>query len=707
MSGSSALTLGVNSLPANELSQTLWVDLFPWLDDYVSDRAALLEPLAPSPDWWFSEAPSFTVLEVDLEKVLSELASLYIAHHAAAVLRASFPLLGEDLPLEALSLDTRAVTALSRLTTDKAIGGLLMHTTAEIFGVRGTSEQTVHDIVLNLLVCAVMTTPLARVETAEEAVAPPAITALLDDLAQLAMWRRVRGQDSRPLVTVEIDDESPASIQEVAARISALTPNDLPDTDRTDAMDEIDNLFSQLDERESLVLRERIVARVPQRRGAIGAKLGVGSGRVGQIEADVKAKLNAACGFGTAVGNLLASLRVEIQPVASLDRLLDVHPSIAAEVPGYGVPLWLVLDRLDDYFEVTDGWAAAPGVAEAKKRTQTLLEDFESPNGVVALDDVAEVVSMSRGELEKWLAWCGVVVVAESALTRARRISDLAVGALEAVGSPKSVVELVDLLKSDRSERSIERALEADDRVALDGAVWRLHAWGSADSVGEEPVSSGEAEEASEFNIGGDGIVRRKRTRNTAKTPELTRRLYRSGSTWRYRLTVTSDHLRGSGFAVPAGVAVAAGCVRGETIELESHLGVQAVRWTGAQPTFGTIRRFLRELSAVEGEDVLLELWQDGTFRVVRPAIVHSDIDPLRQALAEVGNREPLRTAERHVVRILAEAVCLDGEDRPRKILRAYEDRGEDVVLDFLEAAWRRGEASEIDEVEGKDASHD
>ena len=58
-------------------------------------------------------------------------------------------------------------------------------------------------------------------------------------------------------------------------------------------------------------------------------------------------------------------------------------------------------------------------------------------------------------------------------------------------------------------------------------------------------------------------------------------------------------------------------------------------------------------------------------------------------------------------VRILAEAVCLDGEDRPRKILRAYEDRGEDVILDFLEAAWRRGEASEIDEADGKDASHD
>lgn len=477
-----------------------------------------------------------------------------------------------------------------------------------------------------------------------------------------------------------------------------MTPNDLPGGDRTDVLDEIDNLFSQLDERESLVLRERIMARVPQRRGAIGAKLGVGSGRVGQIESDVKAKLNAACGFGTAVGNLLASLRLEIQPVASLERLLELHPSIAAEVPGYGVPLWLVLDRLDDYFEVTDGWAAAPGVAAAKKRTQTLLEDFESPNGVVALSDVAESVSMWRGELEKWLAWCGVIVVAGSALTRVRRISDLAIGGLEALGSPQTVAELAKALQFDRSERSLERALESDDRGQLHGVQWHLQAWDRAGS-GTEAVDSeqvsGEVLEVSDFNVDGDGIVRRKRTRNAGKSPEQTRRLYRSGGTWRYRTTVTAEHLRGSGFAVPAGVAVAAGCQRGGTVELASHLGVQAVRWTGSQPTFGTIRRFLRELSVVEGEDVLLELWHDGSFRVVRPVMVHSDIDPLRQALAQVGNREPLRTSERHLRRILAEAVGLVDEDRPRKILRAYEDRGEDVILDLLEAAWVRSDEPE------------
>lgn len=691
------MTLGVNALPSEELSATAWVDLLPWLDDYVSDRAALLEPLAPSPDWWFSESPSFTVLEVDLEKVLSELASLYVAHHASAILRESFPLLGENLPLAALSLDPRGVASVARLTSDKTVGGVLAHTTAEIFGVRGTSEQTVHDIIVNLLTCAVMVDPHARVDAGEEAVDPPVVTALLDDLAQLAMWRRVRGQDSRPLVTVEIDDESPEPIQALAARISALTCNDLPDTHPGDAMDEIDNLFSQLDERESTVLRERIVALVPERRGAIGARLGIGSGRVGQIEAAVKAKINDACGFGTAVGNLLASLRVEIQPVASLDRLLERHPSIAAPVPGYGVPLWLVLDRLDDYFEVTDGWAAAPGVTVAKKRTQTLLEDFESPNGVVALGDVADLVSMSPSELEKWLDWCGIVVVAGSALTRTRRISDLAVGALESVGSPRSVAQLVELLQFDRGERSLERALEGDDRAELAEGSWRLLGWGNAETCVVEDVSGARGDEPSEFSIDGDGIARRKRTRHTAKTPELTRRLYWSETAWRYRLTVTAEQLRGSGFAVPAGVAVAAGCARGETVELTSHLGAQSVRWTGAQPTFGTIRRFLRELSAVEGEDVVLELWRDGSFRVVRPAFVHADVDPLRRALAQVGNREPLRTAERRVIRILADAVCLIGEDRPRKIMRAYEDRGEDVILDLLEEAWTRDGATDED----------
>ncbi|MFZ2175655.1 MAG: hypothetical protein WAW17_16780, partial [Rhodococcus sp. (in: high G+C Gram-positive bacteria)] len=407
--------MGVNALSAGALSETLWVELLPWLDDYVSDRAALLEPLAPSPDWWFSESPSFTALEVDLEKVLDELSALYVVHHAPAALAASFPSLDAALPVAALVLDSRATTALRRLTSEPTLAGLLPHTVTDLFGIRGTSAQTIQDIVHSLLSCTVVRDLGARIEADDVPDTPPVITALVDDLQQLSVWRRARGHGDRPLITVEIDDESPEPIQELAARLNAVTPADLPEGDRGDAVDEIENLITQLGERESLILHERLLASEPMRLGAVGAKLGLSSGRVGQIEADIKATLNAACGFGTAVGNLLASLRVEIQPVASLHRLLAVHPVIAAEVPSLHVPLWLVLDRLDDYFEVTDGWAAAPSVSAAMKRTQTLLEDFESSNGVVALDDVATAVSMPRDELEEWLARCGVTVVADSA----------------------------------------------------------------------------------------------------------------------------------------------------------------------------------------------------------------------------------------------------------------------------------------------------
>lgn len=77
------------------------------------------------------------------------------------------------------------MTSLARLASRGSVGDLLTHATVEIFGVRGTSEQTVHDVVLSLLVCAVMTDPRSRIETPDDGAAPPAITALLDDLREI------------------------------------------------------------------------------------------------------------------------------------------------------------------------------------------------------------------------------------------------------------------------------------------------------------------------------------------------------------------------------------------------------------------------------------------------------------------------------------------------------------------------------------------
>jgi hypothetical protein len=449
--------------------------------------------------------------------------------------------------------------------------------------------------------------------------------------------------------------------------LTAITPLDLPDNDPIDAVDEIENLVSQLGEREMLVLNERLMAPVPVTLGELSTKLHVSKARASGIEAALKSKLNSACGYGTAVGNMLASMRVEIQPVAALERLLAKHPVLAETVPSLHVPLWLVLDRLDDYFEVTDSWAAAPDVTAARGRTLALLEDIESPNGSALLDTAAALAAMPRGELERWLEWCEVPVIGDSAVIRTRRLVDFAIGALEALGVPTSAEELARVVDPGRQVSAINRMLHADARVALDDdGMWRVVEWQLAGELaGNTPPLQADA-----------------------KRPEQTRRLYRVGSSWRYRITVSNDHLRGSGFAIPAGVATAFGCQRGTVTELPSPLGVQMIRWTAAQPTCGTIRRFLREHACRTGDQVLLSWSPAEGFSVMKLAEPEPEADTLRAALAIIGHQDPDSVPTAQLAGVLATAVGLDSDAKPRRILSTYQEHDDEAVVALLETAW-------------------
>ncbi|ORI21122.1 sigma factor-like helix-turn-helix DNA-binding protein [Rhodococcus sp. 1168] len=682
--------LDLSSLAAEEVKDCGWVELFPWLDDYVSERASLLERLGTD-EWWLEDSPRTTAEGTSLEKLLKELSELFVAGHKSLALALAFPSLDPDLPVSALVLGARAATLVGRLTSGATVRDLLSLSVHDAFKIKGTSEGTVRELVDGLLGCAVLVEPSAGAAADVRVTTQPAVIQLVDDLAAFAYWRTVRGMSDRPLLTVSIDDEAPEQVQEVAARIAALTPLDLPAPRPNDAVDEIENLAEQLDDRESLILRERLMAAEKQTLGALAVKLNLSAGRVSQLESAVKARFNSFCGYGTAVGNLLASMRVEIQPVASLDRLLELHPTISSTVPSLGVPLWLVLDRLDDYFDVKDGWAAAPDVGAAKRRTLSLLEDLESDNGVVDLDEATVALSMDHGEFESWLQWCSVPVIGGHALLRTKRIADHAVGALEALGGPRSASELRELVDPGRTVEGVERCLSSDARARRDtDGQWHLVEWAAAVAVIEATVPE------ATFRKDESGAVRR-RTQGRAKTPDSTRRLYRIGIGWRYRVVVTGDHLRGSGFSLPAGVATAVGCERGETVELASRLGEQAIRWTGAQPTIGSIRRFLAELPVKVGDSVYLDFAASREFDVAAAAAVPEDADPLRRALSLIGHSAPMSIAERHQIRVLADAIGMAGETRPRRLLGAYEAASEEAVVELLETAWMH--ASSTDEV--------
>lgn len=702
------------------------VDLLPWVAESAVTQA-LPQGLEGAQVDWTTVTSTDACVATGLSEngIHARLASVYMLVFPNRKLGLSFPGVSQSMATTRLDLGTRATTTLKVIAPGGLCAELLDCTTADLFAVRATGQGTVTEIVM-ALVRVSLSGGCADVGVDSDSGSPvlsPLLSRLLDDLALLARWRRLRGRDVESLIAVDIEDGAPEELQELATRIAALTPADLPGVGiGASAVEELEELFTTFDHREMAVLRDRFLAVQPKALQELGDEFGVTRERARQIELKVKRRLDGQFGFGTAVGNLLASMRIEIQPVASLERLVQLSPEIASIVPSVGVPLWLVLDRLDDYFEVTDGWAAAPGVPEAREQTRSLLEEFASSHGVVELAVLAESSTQPYDELLLWLGWCGYQILNSRVITRLRNSGDHAASILEVVGEPMNVDDIVSKMQIDRNPRSVANVLGSDDRfVRTDRSMWALAEWGveeyttirnmvarAIDSHGGEirldalvdevagrydvSRSSVQTYAASgEFEVR-QGVVRRRSGRGTTrKTAAQTRRLYRHGDVWRLAVKVTHDHMRGSGFPVPAGLAALVGCGYGETVEHTSRLGDHVIRWKGNQPSSGTIRRFLEDLAVAEGDWVFLEFGPGRTFDVVRGCIVGPEADPLRRALAASGRPDAVSLPDSDLVAALGDAAGLDGEDRPRRILSAYRARGEEEITELLERAWVGG----------------
>lgn len=718
-----------NDLPPDAYHDAAWPQILPWLARHAPDSTPELAVAAPSPDWWLTESPAVTTMAVDHDDLCRRLARLFITRHPDTTFDDAFPTLPVRLPLAALRTGARARTAFQRLQLH-AVGDVVKFRVHDLYAVRGTGQGTIEDIT-TALVSAAITLPAALGATAYDndpdasapspaEALPPAQAQLLEDLEQLAAWRHVRHDAGLPLFNLVVEDGAPEQIQDAVARVNSLSACDIaPQPAPPDPMLELTALLSRLDERQILVLRERMVATNPRRLAELGTLLDVSRERVRQIEAAIREQLTGTLHFGTAIGNLLASLHVEIQPIARLDRLIDLHPELAREVPGLDAPLWLILDRLDDYFEVTDGWAAAPDVSSAAERTRTLLEDFADGHGLVDLAAVAAATTMPITELRAWLQHCDYLLHDDTVLTRTRSMADHAAGLLAIAGQPLHIDDLHQRLGKDRALRSLANQLADDDRfIRSDRSTWALAEWqveqytSIPQLIGRELDAAGGQVGINELvesitgrfdispssiytNVSSgdyevlDGIVQRRRNPTpTRKEPAATRRLFRHGDTWKLRITVTRDHLRGSGFPVPAGVANLVGCRRGDVIELDSDLGTQNIRWTAAQPSSGTIKRFLDGLDAREGQPFFLEFRPDSRFDV-RPADhVSEGAPPLTRALHLTGST---LTDNPDIARArLAHAVGLPNDAKPRRILSAYQQRGDDDIAGLLEQAWTR-----------------
>ncbi|UYP20129.1 hypothetical protein OED52_06190 [Rhodococcus sp. Z13] len=689
------MTLWSRALSVDELDSRLWVELMPWLDRYGSARTAALEALTSQKRWWETESPAETAEHSEIPELCAELAHIYVGDHPE--LRFADGLLREDeVPVAALDLGPAASTLVARLPHAPTTAELFTRSPADLLAVRGADRDAVEEIVCAALVATTLREP-ATLEADPRASKVPAAGLLLDDLAALARWHLLRGLEDAPLLHAEIGEGAPEEVQDAAARIRALTARDLPVPAPADPIAELVDYLQSLPPTERDALRRRVVGKVDD------------------------PGTPSTFPFGTAVGDLLAALRAEVRPVASFDRIVREHSVLTRTVPGLDAPLWKVLDRLDDRFEVADGWIAVPDLPDAEKQTRGLLSEFESPNGVVEPAAVKDVWSLPDGEFEEWMRYCGTTTFEGRVLTPADGLAGRAAQVLEVLGDPLSAEEIIARSGINADAHTLTAELADDERFVLDDDRWALATW-AADPVTavrnriarlvdaqlgvaelDKVVAAlverfGISEDSARtFAAGGDfelveGTVRRRRrTRVPVGAPERTRRLYRIGDAWRLRIPATRDHLRGAEFTVPSAVAALAGCAPGHHVVLASRLGGQTLRWTGAAPALSSIRRFLEDVGVEEGNELLLEIRADARFDVLPLRTVADNAEPLRKALSLIGHTEPETVPEDGIAAALASAIGLDGESRARRILSAYRGRREAEVVALLEQAWVRG----------------
>lgn len=695
-----------------------WLEAFPWLGSISG----------PHGDNWWNEAIDVAGASLRDER-LGRVSELAISRLARWTIGEIFPGLPADLDLTLLDLPGRAATALKRANCRRGVD-LANLPLDSIMDWRQVGLGTI-DVILRALARASTTSSTPRVWAASPDLPHPSaalntpnvpswIATMIDDLTQVATWYATAGLADRRLIGDPLSTETPGEIVKARTRLEELRADDvLMDGElETDAAALLDEALAALDPRAREVLAMRLFADQPRTLDDLGADFGVSRERVRQVEGKARAAILACVSDGGPLTLVADTARALVGSIRPLDDLIAALPALGQEVISAAQPVWRVLDRLDDTYEIEDGWCAVPTVSSAREWTRTRLQELADDHGVVRLEDVDLVRTNDPARAVQlagdWLTHCGFVVDGPFVLTRTGSVADYGAAVLSMVGSPLSAQEIVDRFVVERTSGSLRNAMSSDDRFErVDRDKWALAEWGMEAYAGIRTVIREQvAQHGGSIRL--DDLVEHITARYTVaansvviyasappfacregvvrlasggaevrKTPERTRHLYRRTDNWAYRVRITTDHLRGSGFVAPVALAGILGLDFGETRHLESPIGEQVIAWTGTQPSFGTIRRLLVADDVPADSEVLLVIFDDGRFGL--ELVREMSGDPLLDALALVG--APIAGNVQEARQLLAEAVRLPESTPTSSIIGRYRERGDGTIADLLTSA--------------------
>ena len=476
------------------------------------------------------------------------------------------------------------------------------------------------------------------------------------------------------------------------------------------ALAEIDEAIGVNDPRRAAIVEGRIAG--GKTLEELGNDFGVSRERVRQLES---ALIDDLRGGGPACALIHSAIASRFGPCAPIDTVIEALPLLGERPDTVSSPLLdllpVVVEGGGPSWRVDGGWLV---VGDIDDRIAEAIATNADDYGVVDPSTAAGDVGLTVGVLSARLRATSNYEIRESViLTKVGSIPDRAAAELVLAGEPLTTVELAELIP-DRSRRSIANALSTSEltrRCAVD--TWSLAEWGREEwtsivdfmkrRIAESESGAVSLErlvvEAEQFGVKGgsvnayaatpeftveDGMVRLTENLDEidiSATPEESKGLYLRDGSWSLLVTVTRDHLRGSGSGIPGGVVAVHGLRYGRALELPSRLGPQRLSWMGNTTTTGTISRFMADLECVEGDRVWLVFGDE--FDVV-PATDRKDGLTGAAELLNATGLDDLCAADAEVEEVLAvvnEAIDLPADAARRKtVSRLRHRRDEDLA---------------------------
>ena len=475
--------------------------------------------------------------------------------------------------------------------------------------------------------------------------------------------------------------------------------------------------IESVDERDRVILHERIFAAKPRTQADLAKELGLSRERVNQLDRTLRVQLSDTVESSVDLRRLLAETVALADPVADSARVAETLPLFATAIPALGVSVGQLLIAGSNDLAGVDGWIISRTPAQIADLVEDVLDAHAGEEALVPVGIVAAKLNLSESEAMRWLNSSGFTVLDDHVIKGSTSTADLVCAVLSIAGAPRTFEEIVTgLAGKPRSRSSVRNALVTDDRIVkTDRTTYGLRRWGgdqdqpvhrqighildaAGGSIGIEDLVSQISEKydvtessirayagAGEFVTRDDVVTRRSERYVHRKSPAKTRCLYCEGDVIRWATTVSGAHLKGSAFNIPSALAGLVGVGPGNPLKLPSRLGPQSLMWVSVQARVGTIKRFVSDLGLALGDEIFLEFSPDG-FDVARRSVSKS-AEPIDQIFALLGHRNPAPADRDDLIAAIATSLFLPDDSDVATVVSTLEHRKEVELAALVTAA--------------------